>query len=127
MATAKHKFQRLVCNQAKQKLNDFLDELQKLTKDAFGVAAQAIIEQFIYTEMPPNLKKCSNQAHLENGTWDQIVAHLENELKLDGSEAPDDLKKITVTQQVTAESRLTQTKLPPLGKPRSPQKPMPST
>ena len=56
MATAKHKFQRLVFNPANQNLIDFLDELQKLTKDAFGVAAQAIIEQFIYAKMPPHLK-----------------------------------------------------------------------
>ena len=39
MATAKHEFQRLVFNPADQNLNDFLDELQKLAKDAFGVAA----------------------------------------------------------------------------------------
>ena len=51
MATAKHKFQRLVFSPANQKLTDFLDELQKLAKDAFGVAAQAIIEQFIYAKM----------------------------------------------------------------------------
>ena len=44
MATAKHKFQRLVFKPANQELIDFLDELQKLAKDAFGVAAQAIIE-----------------------------------------------------------------------------------
>ena len=49
MATAKHNFQRLVFSPANQKLIDFLDELQKITKekDAFGVAAQEIIEQFI--------------------------------------------------------------------------------
>ena len=52
MATAKHKFQRLVFNPANQTLIDFLDELQKLAKDAFGVAAQAIIEQFIYAKLP---------------------------------------------------------------------------
>ena len=57
MATAKHNFQRLVFNPANQKLIDFLDELQKLAKDAFGVATQAIIEQFIYAKMPPHLKK----------------------------------------------------------------------
>ena len=57
MATAKQKFQRLVFNPANQKLIDFLDELQKLPKDAFGVAAQAIIEQFIYAKMPTHLKK----------------------------------------------------------------------
>ena len=57
MATAEHKlFQRLVFNPANQKLIDFLDELQKLAKDAFRVAAQAIIEQFIYAKMPPHLK-----------------------------------------------------------------------
>ena len=47
MATAKRKFQRLVFNPANQKSIDFLDELQKLAKDAFGVAAQDIFEQFI--------------------------------------------------------------------------------
>ena len=76
-ATAKHKFQRLVFNPSNQKLVDFLDELQKLAKDAFGVAPQAIIEQFIYAKMPPHLRKSINQAHLENGTYEQIVSHLE--------------------------------------------------
>ena len=57
MATAKHKFQKLVFNTANQKLVDFLDELQKLAKDAFGIAAHAIIEQFIYAKMPQHLKK----------------------------------------------------------------------
>ena len=57
MATAKHKFQRLVFNPAIQKLIDFIDELQKLAKDAFGVAHQAIIEQFIYDKMLPQLMK----------------------------------------------------------------------
>ena len=82
MATARHKFQQLVFNPANQKLIDFLDELQKLAKDAFGVAAQAIIDQFIYAKMPPHLKKSINQAHLENGTYEQIVTHLERELEL---------------------------------------------
>ena len=67
MATAKHRFQKLVFNPANQKLVDFLDELQKLAKDAFGIAAHSIIEQFIYAKMPPNLKKSVNQAHLGNG------------------------------------------------------------
>ena len=99
MATAKHKFQRLVFNPANQKLIDFLDELQKLAKDAFGVAAQAIIEQFIYAKMPPHLKKSINQAHLENGTYEQIVSHLERELELNGLEAPDEMQLNTVMQQ----------------------------
>ena len=44
MATAKHKVQQLVFNPANQNLIDFLDELQKSAKGAFGVAAQAVIE-----------------------------------------------------------------------------------
>ena len=99
IATAKHKFQRLVFNPANQKLIDFLDELQKLAKGAFGVAAQAIIEQFIYAKMPPHLKKSINQAHLENGTYEQIVSHLERELEINGLEAPDEMPINTVTQQ----------------------------
>ena len=99
MVTAKHKFQRLVFNPSNQKLIDFLDELQKLAKDAFGVAARAIIEQFIYAKMPPYLKKSINQAHLENGTYEQIVSHLERELELNGLEAPDEMPINTVTQQ----------------------------
>ena len=57
MATAKHKFQKLVFNPANQKFVDFLDELQKLAEDAFGIASHAIIEQFINAKMPPDLKK----------------------------------------------------------------------
>ena len=66
--TAKHKFQKIFFNPANQKLVDFLDELEKLAKDAFGTGAHAIIGQFIYAKMPPHLKKSVNQAHLENGT-----------------------------------------------------------
>ena len=99
MASAKHKFQQLVFNPANQKLIDFLDELQKFAKDAFGVAAQAIIDQFIYAKMPPHLKKSINQAHLENGTYEQIVTHLERELGLNSLEYPDDTQMNTVTHK----------------------------
>ena len=101
MATAKHKFQKLVLNPANQKLVDFLDELQKLAKDAFEIAPHGIIEQFIYAKMPPHLKKSINQAHLENGTYEQIVTHLERELELNGLEARDELPINNVNQQPT--------------------------
>ena len=104
MVTAKHKFQRLVFNPANQKLIDFLDELQKLARDAFGVAAQDIIEQFIYAKMPPHLKKSINQTQLENGTYKQIVSRLKRELELIGLEAPDEQQINTVTQQVTQQN-----------------------
>ena len=103
MATAKLKFQQLVFNPANQKLIDFLDELQKLAKDAFGIAAQAIIDQFIYAKMPPHLKKSINQAHLENGTYEQIVTHLERELELNSLEYPDETQMNTVTHKQQTE------------------------
>ena len=77
MAAAKRKFQKILLNPANHKLVDFLDELQKMAKDAFGTAADAIIEQFIYANMSPHLKKSLNQAHLEKGIYEQIVTHLE--------------------------------------------------
>ena len=102
MATAKHNFQQLVFNPANQNLIDFLDELQKLAKDAFGVAAQDIIEQFIYAKMPPHLKKLIRQ--LENGTYEQIVSNIERELKLNGLEAPIEIQINTVTQQASRQN-----------------------
>ena len=99
MATARHKFQQLVFNPANQKLIDFLDELQKLAKDAFGVDAQAIIDQFLYAKMPPHLKKSINQARLENGTYEQIVTHLERKIELNSLEYPNEPQMNTVTHK----------------------------
>ena len=99
MAMTKHMFQGLVFNPANQKLIVFPGELQKVAKDAFGVAAQAIIEQFIYAKMHPHLKKSINQANLENSTYEHIVSHLERELDLNGLEAPDEMPINIVTQQ----------------------------
>ena len=58
--------------------------LQKLAKDAFDVATQATIEQFVYAKMPLQLKKLINQADLKNCTYEQIVSHLELEKELNG-------------------------------------------
>ena len=95
-ATAKHNFQKLVFNTANQKLVDFLVELQELAKDAFGLAAHAINEQFMYAKMPPHMKKSINQAQLEIGTYEQIVTQVEKELELNGLEALDELQINTV-------------------------------
>ena len=92
MATAKHNFHKLVFNLGNVKFVDFLDELQKLAKYAFGIDAHAIIEQFIYAKMPPHVKKSTNQAHLENGTYEHFVTHLERELKLNALESRDKLQ-----------------------------------
>ena len=77
MATAKHKLKKLAFSIANQKLVDFPDEIQKLAKDSFGIAAHAINEQLIYAEMPPHMETSMNQAHLENDTYEQIIPQLE--------------------------------------------------
>ena len=45
------------------------------------------------------MKKSINQAHLENGTYEQIVSQLERELEFNGLEAPHEIPINTVTQQ----------------------------
>ena len=54
--------------------------------------------------MPPHLKKSINQAHLENGTYEQIMSHLERELELNGLEAPDEMPINTVMQQASQQN-----------------------
>ena len=51
----------------KPEIKWFSDELHKLAKDAFGVAAQPMIEHILYGKMPPHLKELLNQVYLENG------------------------------------------------------------
>ena len=78
-----------------------------MAKNAFGDATQAIIEQLMYAKMPPHLKTLINQAHLENGTYEQIVSHLEKELELDDLEAPYELQINAATRHNPEEPKLT--------------------
>ena len=96
-ASAKHIFNRLSFNPENQKLPDFLNELQKSAAKAFGDNAHHMIENLLYAKMPPHLKKSINQAYLENGTYDQIVKHLEQEMEFNGLEADDPLVKTQMT------------------------------
>ena len=99
MATAKQKFEHQVFNPANEKLIEFLDQNQKLAKNASKVAAQAIIEQFIYAKMPPHLKKSKNQARMENGTYEQIMTNLGMDLELNKLESPDETQINTVAHK----------------------------
>ena len=92
-ASAKHRFNRLSFDPEHQKLPDFLEELQESAEKAFGENAHQMIENLLYAKMPPHLKKSINQAYLENGTYDQIVKHLEREMELNGLEADEPLVK----------------------------------
>ena len=96
-ASAKHRFHRLTFDPENQKLPDFLEDLQESAEKAFGDNAHHMIENLLYAKMPPHLKKSINQAYLENGSYDQIVKHLEREMELNGLEADEALVKTQMT------------------------------
>ena len=96
-ASAKHRFHRLVFDPERQKLPDFLEELQESAEKAFGDKAIQMIESLLYAKMPPHLKRSINQAYLENGTYEQIVRHLEREMELNGLESEDTGVKTQMT------------------------------
>ena len=113
-ASAKHRFNRLFFDPENQKLPDFLEELKESAEKAFGVNAHQMIENLLYAKMPPHLKKFNIQAYLENGTYNQIVKHLEREMELNGLESDDTLVKtqITATKKRTkSRKKLTKNKL----------------
>ena len=63
-------------------LPEFLEDLSDCAERAFGDNAQHMIDNLLYARLPPHLKRSLNLACLENGTYDQIVAHLGRELEL---------------------------------------------
>ena len=95
-ATAKHKWHRLIFDPNTMKLPDFLEELNQGAKKAFGENAKSMIDSLLYAKLPPKLKRSVNMARLENGTYEEIVAHLERELELNALEESDDLPIATM-------------------------------
>ena len=83
------------------KLPDFLEELNQGAEKAFGDHAQKMIDSLLYAKLPPKLKRSVNMARLENGSYDEIVAHLERELELNALEESDDLPMATMTSSST--------------------------
>ena len=56
-----------------------------------------MIESLFNTKLPPHLKRSLSLAYLENGRYDQIVAHLEQKLQLSGLESDGKLSIPTMT------------------------------
>ena len=96
-ATAKHKWHKLTFDPNTKSLPDFLEELKECAERAFGDNAQHMIDSLLYAKLPPRLKRSLKLAYLENGTYDQIVAHLERELELSGLENDGELTIPTMT------------------------------
>ena len=88
------------------KLPDFLEELNQGAEKAFGENAKSMIDSLLYAKLPPKLKRSVNMARLENGTYEEIVAHLERELELNALEESDDLPMATMASASTNQSNL---------------------
>ena len=97
VATAKHKWHKLMFNPSEQSLPDFLEELHQTAERAFGDQAQCMIVSLLYAKMPPSLKKTINHTYSEDGTYQQIIKHIEREMELNGLEQGDDLAVATMT------------------------------
>ena len=74
-----------------QKLHEFLDSLQKTAKEAFGSEAQQFIDKAKNAKMPDHVQKILNRAYLEDKSYNEIVLHLEREMRLNCLGAPDDI------------------------------------
>ena len=91
MATAKHEFQKLVINTASQELIDFLDEIgagqSRIRKSSSPHHWTILIRQNASTP-----DKITKKANLEHGASEQIVTHLNTELKIYALETPNELQ-----------------------------------
>ena len=105
-ATAKHKCHRLTFDPNTMKLPDVLEELNQGAEKAFGENAKSIIDSLLYAKLPPKLKRSVNMARLENGTYEEIVPHLERELQLNALEESDDLPMATMASASTSKNNL---------------------
>ena len=92
-----------------QKLHEFLDSLKTTAKEAFGSEAQQFIDKTIYAKMPDHVQKILNRAYLEDKSYNEIVLHLEREMRLNGLGAPDDVT-LVLLNNVTPTTTTTNTR-----------------
>ena len=65
-----------------------------------------MIDSLLYAKLPLKPKRSVNMARLENGTYEEIVAHLERELELNALEESDDLPMATMASASTNQANL---------------------
>ena len=71
---------------------------QKIAKEAFGLEVQNFIDKAKYAKMPDHVKKVPNRAYLEDKPYNDIVLHLEREMRFNGLGAPDETTLVPSTQ-----------------------------
>ena len=98
MAKARCEWDALKFDPSTQKLHECLDVLQKTAKEAFGSEAQQFIDKAIYAKMPDHVKKILNRAYLGDKPYNDIVLHLEREMRLNGLGAPDEVTLVPLNK-----------------------------
>ena len=98
MAKARCEWDALKFDPSTQKLHDFLDILQRTAKEAFGTEAQQFIDKAIYAKMPDHVKKMLDRAYLEDKPYNDIVLHLEREMRLNGLGTPDEVTLVPLNK-----------------------------
>ena len=98
MAKARCEWDALRFDPSTQKPHEFLDTLQKTALEAFGSKAQQFIDKAIYAKMPHHFKKILNRAYLEDKPYNDIVHHLEREMRLNGLVAPDEVNLVPLNK-----------------------------
>ena len=88
-----------------QKLHEFSDALQKTATEALGSEAQQFIDKAIYAKMPDHVKMILNRAYLEDKPYNDIVLHLEREMRLKGLGAPDEINLVLLNKLEPAQSK----------------------
>ena len=104
--TAKHKWHRLNFDPSTMKLPDVLEDRNQKAETVCGKNAKTMIDSLLYVKLPPKLKRSVNTARLENGTYEEIVAHLERELELNALKVSDELPMATMTSASTGNQNL---------------------
>ena len=89
-------------------LSGYLEELNECAEPVFGSLAQQMEDSLLNAKLPLHLKRSSNLAYLETGTYDQKVAHLGNELKLGGLETDEKLPNTTMATLTTTTAKQNQ-------------------
>ena len=105
MAKARCEWDALKFDPSTQKLHEILDTLQNTAKEAFGTEAQQFIDKVTYAKMPDHVKKMLNRAYLEDKPYNDIVLHLEREMRLNGLGTPDEVTLVPLNKIESAPTK----------------------
>ena len=105
MAKTRCEWDALKFDPSTQKLHEFLDVLQKAANEAFGSEAQHFLDKEIYAKMPDHVKKVLYKAYLEDKPYNDIILHLEREMRLNGLGAPDEVTLVPLNKVEPAPSK----------------------